>query len=136
MTLRRGPGAMLRFAVVGAVAAATHWGVAVVASRAAGLGPWLANSAGFAAAVLFSYAGHYWWTFGASRRHREALPRFVLVALTGFASNQALLWLALRFTPLPFEVALLLVLLAVACGTWVLSRRFAYASPGAAGAGR
>lgn len=127
---------MLRFAAVGALAAATHWVVAVAAVRLWATVPWLANTVGFTAAVLVSYAGHYWWTFGASRPHREALPRFVLVALAGFASNQALLWFALRFTPLPFEVALVLVLVAVAGGTWVLSRRFAYASPPVAGADR
>lgn len=117
---------VLGFVSVGAVAAATHYVVALLA-HALGWQPANANWLGFLAAFPVSYIGHRWWSFRGTRsRHRQAFPKFLAVALLGFFGNQLLLWLALAYTPLPFWFALGLVMVVIAASTWLLSRFWAF----------
>lgn len=115
------------FLVTGAGAAATHWAGVLLLVERAGMAPLRANVAGFALAFLVSYGGHRRWTFAATGlAHRVALPRFLLVAMAGLALNQLLFALLLATTPLPYPLALLLVLAAVAALTFVLARHWAF----------
>jgi putative flippase GtrA len=91
--------------------------------------PGVANLIGFAAGFPVSYSGHRWWTFDSTRApHSEAVPRFLLVALSSFAANQALLLLAMHWLALPFWLVLGVVLLLVAGATYVLSRYWVFRS--------
>jgi putative flippase GtrA len=117
------------FLVIGAAAAATHWGAVLLLVEGGGVSPLRANVAGFGLAFLLSYGGHRRWTFAAmAPPHRVALPRFLLVALSGLLLNQALFALLLARTALPYPLALLLVLLAVAVLTFLLARCWAFAT--------
>lgn len=118
------------FLATGSCAAATHWGCVLLLVEGAGLAPLRANVAGFALAFLVSYGGHRRWTFATTGlAHRVALPRFLLVAAAGLGLNQWLFALLLATTPLPYPLALLLVLAAVAGVTFLLSRHWAFAPP-------
>jgi len=115
------------FIVVGALAAATHYLVAL-AVHALGLAPWAANLIGFCCAFPVSYAGHRWRTFADTQlSHRQSAGRFAAVAISAFLANQALLALALTVLHWPFWFALGFVLVAVAAGTFVASRHWAFA---------
>jgi len=116
------------FLLVGATAAAIHQVAVIVLVETGLLTPAMANLPGFAIAWLASYLGHRHLTFRSERPHREAAPRFLVVALLAFAANQALYVLLLRFTPLHYAVALFIVLIAVAVGTYLLSGRWAFRS--------
>lgn len=120
-------GQVVRFGMVGAAAAATHFVVAVACVRGLSLDPQLANVVGFLIAFALSFLGQWRWTFGAHAAPlARALPSYFLVALTGFAANAlAYRWL-LTHTPLRYDVALALVLIAVAAMTFVLSRFWAF----------
>lgn len=117
---------LLWFGLVGATAAAVHFGVVwllVSQGLAAAL---LANVLGFALAFGVSFVGHHRLSFAAhGARGREALPRFAAVALLGFVSNEAMYALLLRLG-LEYRLALLLVLVTVAAMTWLLSRHWAF----------
>ena len=117
---------VLGFVSVGAVAAAVHYVVALLA-HAFGWQPANANWLGFFAAFPVSYIGHRWWSFrGSQVRHQQAFPKFLAVALIGFLGNQALVWLLLAYTPLPFWFVLGVVIVIIAVSTWLLSRFWAF----------
>ncbi len=114
-----------RFGVVGVAAMAVHW-LVVVALVSLGLAPLIANVMGFAVAFNVSYLGHRRWTFASDAAHSTTLGRFFAVALGSFIINEVLYSLLLRYTHLNYQVALALVLFAVAALTFVLSRYWAF----------
>lgn len=117
---------LLRFVVVGASAALTHWLVAVLAMRV--MDALLANVVGFAMAFPVSFVGHWRWSFHEQgARWPDALPRFALVACSSFSGNELLFATLLRLTDWPGPLALALTLLLVAAATFVASRSWAFA---------
>jgi putative flippase GtrA len=116
------------FCAVGGAAFVTHF-LVVVAIVPLGPAPLIANIIGFACAFAVSFLGHNHLTFPGppDRNKLRALHRFLRVALLGFAANESLFWLLLRFTAMPYQLALILVLLVVAASTLVFSRQWAFA---------
>ncbi|WP_028310525.1 MULTISPECIES: GtrA family protein [Derxia] len=127
---------VFRFVMVGGGAAATHMAVviALVEALRAGGGDepgdavkLACNLGGFLVAVGVSYFGHRNFTFGSTKSHGRAAPQFLAVALTGFVLNEGMFWALLRFTALSYQLALFLVLGAVAALTFALSRLWVFA---------
>ncbi len=117
---------VLGFVSVGALAAAVHYVVALLA-HAGDWQPADANWIGFLCAFPVSYIGHRRWSFrGTQASHMTAFFKFLAVALLGFLGNQGLLWLALTYTPLPFWFVLGMVMVIIAVSTWLLSRFWAF----------
>ena len=115
-----------RFIIIGGGAAATHYTVALALVHS-GLEPQRANVLAFLVAFNVSYLGHRFWTFADTHlRHRESLPRFAVVAGSSFALNALLFHLLLRYTGMPYYLALALVLVAVAALTFFTSRLWAF----------
>lgn len=119
---------LARFGVVGVTAMAVHW-LMVRMLVPAGLAPLLANVIGFAVAFNVSYFGHRNWTFGSTANHGDTFWRFLSVSLASFAINEALYFTLLRFTHLDYQIALAIVLVAVAVLTFVLSKTWAFKHP-------
>jgi putative flippase GtrA len=118
----------LRFAVVGFAATLIHYVVALAAVAWAGAPPQAGNLAGFVVAFVVSLVGQARWTFAAQRAPwRRAAPRHFAISLLAFALNAAALETLLRLTLLRYELALALVLAAVAAITFVASRRWTFA---------
>lgn len=115
------------FVAVGCAAAATHWLVAVLAVRALGYAPLVANLVGWLVAFCVSFAGHFQFTF----RHQhapivKAAQRFFLVSALGFSVNElAYAWL-LRVTTIRYDILLALILVAIAVMTFILGRFWAF----------
>jgi putative flippase GtrA len=89
--------------------------------------PLLANVIGWLTAFGVSFLGHHSWTF---RGHGTALGtsarRFLMVSAGGFLANEsAYAWL-LHAGGLRYDVALAMVLVAVAIVTYLLSRHWAF----------
>ena len=115
-----------RFIVVGTLAAATHFMVVLVLVRF-GWAPLLANVIAFVIAFQVSYFGHRGWTFQSQQtQHRRAWPRFLAVASCGFTLNESLYYLLLRYSLLPYWLALAIVLILVAGLTFLSSRAWAF----------
>jgi len=118
-----------RFAVVGGLAALTHFGIVIALVSAGIAAPLVANVAGFLVAFWVSYVGQRNWTFRATDvRHRRGVPRHFAVATFSFLLNEGLFWLLLRCTPLPYPIALAIVLAIVAAVTFLLLRRWVFRS--------
>jgi len=118
------------FGLVGAAAALTHYVVAV-SLEFSGFTPNLANISGFLLAFPVSYIGHHYLSFAAQKNaqkatHKQALPKFFLVALSSFLANHFLLLSSLYFTHLPFWLVLGVVMVVVAVSTYFLSRDWAF----------
>lgn len=115
------------FVAVGCAAAAVHFGMVVMLVELLHVQPLAANVAGWLVAFVVSFLGQWQLTF-ASRGTpwRHALPRYFLLSLGGFAGNEVAYAVLLRFTPLPYQLALVIVLLAVAAITYLLGSRWVF----------
>lgn len=103
-----------------------HW-LVVRLLVPAGIAPLLANVIGFSVAFNVSYFGHRNWTFASDSAHRTTFWRFLTVALTSFALNEALYSVLLQF--MNYDLALAIVLVAVSALTFVLSKLWAFRHP-------
>lgn len=122
-------GEMVRFGLVGLGATAVHLGVAWIAYRLAGVPPYWANGIAFSIAFGVSYLGHSSWTFGRRGAHARSLPRFLIIALIGYALSNVLIWLIVTELGRPFEIALLGILFVVPASTWLMARFWAFRHP-------
>jgi putative flippase GtrA len=115
------------FVVVGTAAAAIHLAVVVTLVRWGGWRPPGANVVGWLVAFLCSFLGHYYTTFrGAQAPVAQAARRFFAVSALGFAANQGAYVLLLELSGMRYDIALALVLVAVACMTYLLGRHWAF----------
>ncbi|MBO9357691.1 GtrA family protein [Bordetella petrii] len=115
------------FILVGSGATATHWLVVVACVEWLLIPPLVANVAGWIAAFVVSFVGHYFLTF----RHLDALwtialRRFFFVSACGFLLNEVMYAWLLDITKERYEAVLTLVLLGVALATFLASRLWAF----------
>lgn len=127
---------VFRFVVVGSVAAATHWTVAVACVMLLSAAPLLANVAGWMVAFVVSFSGHYGLTF----RHHDAsfwqaARRFFLISLAGFMVNEAVYALGLKYSGVRYDILLAVVLAAMAIATYAAARCWAFGGSARPGGG-
>jgi putative flippase GtrA len=117
---------MIRFGIIGVLAALTHYAIAVILTHEVVAAAW-SNLIAFIIAFWVSYFGHRYFSFNASNvSHQQTLPRFIFVALLGFMLNQTLLLFMLHFTTVAIAVGLPFILILTAIFTFILSRQFAF----------
>lgn len=115
------------FIAVGCAAGAVHFGAVVLLVEWLGASPLLANVLGWLLAFVVSFTGQSRLTFRSHGTHwTVALPRYFAVSLSGFVLNEAGYALLLHWTALPYDLALGLVLVAVAVMTFLLGSRWAF----------
>lgn len=115
---------LVRFGCVGAVASAVHL-AGVAALVPLGLAPAWANPVAFLVAFQVSYYGHRGWTFRQSGG-AAAYRRLFVVALAGFALNEAAYVPLLKVTGIDYRVALGAILLVQAGVSFLLARGWAF----------
>ncbi|MYN14437.1 GtrA family protein [Pusillimonas sp. TS35] len=115
------------FVAVGCAASATHWLTAVLVVSYAHLTPLIANIAGWLAAFVVSFTGHYHLTFRHGKAPiRTAARRFFAVSALGFAVNEASYAFLLNITPIRYDILLAMILIGIAAMTFVLGRFWAF----------
>ena len=118
---------LLFFLLVGSAAAFVHLVTVISIVEIFKLNPLYANVIGFLVAFNASYFGHHHFTFeGHGSSHKQAAPKFFLVALTSFCLNQGLFYILFRLVDLNYIIALFIVLIAVAIFTFLSSKFWAY----------
>jgi putative flippase GtrA len=116
-----------RFGIVGVLAMATHY-VLVILLVNFSITPLIANVFAFIGAFQVSYWGHSSWSFSdLSASRRDSFRRFVIISVSGFLLNELLFFLFLKFTNIPYQISLLIVLPFVAGLTFLFSRHWAFA---------
>ncbi len=119
---------MIRFGLVGTLATFVHMviGSLLIAS---GWNPLYANLIAFATAFLVSFVGHLGYSFADQDANpARAFQRFAVVALIGFACNEALLLGLTTQGVFSNTVALWVSTGFAALFTFALSRRWAFHS--------
>lgn len=123
-------GQLMRFGVIGVIAAITHYGIAIYLTNSHFSAAW-ANLIAFVIAFWVSYFGHRYFSFDAGDvSHQQTLPRFILVAVLGFILNESLLLLMLHFTKISMALGLPFIIILTAISTFILSRQFAFNTAG------
>lgn len=118
----------LWFLAVGGAAALVHYVTVRALVAGLGLAPLLANPIAWCVAFGVSFVGHRHLSFALQAAPMaRSLRRFAVLSLAGLFANQAAYAALLRFTPLRYDVALVLVLAGVAGATYVLGRHWAFA---------
>jgi putative flippase GtrA len=113
----------LRFALVGLAGAAMYYALLWSMVELGGMPALAASSLAFALVVAENYLLHRRWTFDSRAPHRQAFPRFVLMALCGAAVNAAAMAACLTLGWHYLLAQALALLLVVACnvaGTWMI----------------
>jgi len=116
-----------RFGLVGLLATAVHYGLALPVTWLAG--PYAGNAMGYLAAVAISYLGHHSFTFrvsAAARNHGRRLRRFLVTSLSALLLSQGVLWVAQQGST-PEELALLIAVFTVPAVTFSLGRLWVFA---------
>lgn len=77
----------VKFATVGALGTALHYAVLILLVSGLSFDPAIGAMAGATCGAAFNYWLNHRFTFRSNRPHREALPRFVLMAVVGILLN-------------------------------------------------
>ncbi|MFZ2650833.1 MAG: GtrA family protein [Burkholderiaceae bacterium] len=118
---------LLRYCTVGVAATALHYAVLVAAVELAGFAAALASALGSVGGAAFSYACNRRFTFESSARHRQALPRFVAVAVLGAGVNAVVVALGTLVLGWHYLIAQVLATLLVLLGGFTLNRFWTFA---------
>ncbi len=114
---------VMRFGVVGTLAAAVHFSVVVALVEEFMLNPLYANVFAFLIAFQVSYWGNRYWTFSESTvSHRAAMPKLFAVTFSNLMANQGLFYIFLKIIGLPYMLALFLVLIILPPVTFTLGK--------------
>jgi putative flippase GtrA len=75
------------FAAVGAVGTLAHYSTLIALVQVSHINPVVASGVGFTIGALVNYALNYRLTFRSTKLHRDSMPKFFLVALSGLVFN-------------------------------------------------
>jgi putative flippase GtrA len=117
---------VVRFGLIGVVSTLVHLTAALFLHHLFGFSPLWSNAMAFMTAWLVSYVGNWVWTFEAATTHRHSAPRFLIVALGGFALNQLIVLITNELWGWPFWLALVPVVMIVPLVGFIASRYWAY----------
>jgi putative flippase GtrA len=114
-----------RFGVVGVTATAVHVGVGLGLNEVAGIAPLWANLIAFSCALGVSFFGQTRLTFPGSATDGGAFIRFAVIAISGLALNQFIVWVVTSLFGRPYWLALGIILLTVPGITFLLLKFWA-----------
>ncbi|MEJ2125307.1 MAG: GtrA family protein [Alphaproteobacteria bacterium] len=117
---------IIRFGMVGVGATLTHIAVANTVLALVTGSPYAASAMGFTVAFAVSYLGHYHFTFAKNSGHGQSLPRFFVVALTGFLGSLIVLKVIATQGVIPQAVSLTLSILVIPGLTYLAARIWAF----------
>lgn len=115
-----------KFILVGFAATAVHVLVALTCYEIFEISAFTANFVAFFCAVLFSYSGHYRWTFLSRGNHQIQLPKFAVVAVLGLLLNQSIVYVMVDEFGFPYRSVLLLIIIVVPLLSYTLSDKWVF----------
>lgn len=120
---------LMKFGLVGVLSTCVHLGLLWLMLADSSEYLIAKNTAAFAGGFAVSFSGNYFWTFRKSTSPRQAIVRFALVAGLSFLVNTALLQAFHENRFFSVEITSILIALAVAGMTFILSRLWAFKGP-------
>ncbi|WFP49056.1 GtrA family protein [Methylomonas sp. EFPC3] len=119
---------ILKFAIVGGLATATHAGIFAFVIETQLAQALEANFIAFAVAFLISFLGQYHWTFrNSSDTHwSKKMTKFLIVALIGLGLNTAGVLVIVERLLLPYHYAILFMVTVVPVTTFIINKKWAF----------
>jgi putative flippase GtrA len=115
------------FVIVGGGAAAVHFLSVIFFIEIFSVPAMLANVFAFLIAFCFSFLGQRYLTFSNSNQaFFYSLVRYFLVSTCSFIFNEGMFFIAIYYLHAPYFVALPIIVLLVAMGTFIVSKRWAF----------
>lgn len=115
-----------RFALIGIIATAIHMFVVFIGLECGIENVFLANFIAFACAFIFSFLGHFYFTFSKQSNFYPALWRFLIVALSGFIANNLMLAILIESGLLTKTLASVLAVAIIPVISFVFSNIWAF----------
>jgi putative flippase GtrA len=125
---RRLAGQFSRFALVGLVGTAVHYGVMAFMIELLGIPPLPSSASGFISSAIVSYVLNYRITFSSAMDHRRALPRFLAVGTIGLGLNSLLVGTLTGPAHLHWLVAQVIASIIVLCWNFAANRVWTFSS--------
>ena len=118
----------IRFVLVGGTAASVHFAVVLFLVELLNANPLIANILAFCIAFCVSFTGQRLFTFSNSNKtiQQSFLP-YLFVSVASFICNELLLSVGIYILKIPYQIALIFVLIIVAIGTYFRSKHWAFA---------
>lgn len=105
------------FAGIGAIGTAGHYATLILLVQAIHTSPVYATTIGFIIGAMINYRLNYRMTFNSSKRHREALTKFLLIASLGAIINTVIMMAGSRL----FDLYYLLIQVVATCFVLILN---------------
>jgi putative flippase GtrA len=115
----------VRFTIVGLLATAIHLSIALVLVSI-GLNPLLANATAFCFAFLFSFFGHFNWTFKKRQGYGQSFFMFLLVSLSSIFLSTVVLGALIEYSSLDTSWAVVLSVTIIPLINYLASRFWAF----------
>ena len=116
----------LRYAAAGALGTGLHYAVLIGLVQFVRVDAVLASTVGAVVGAVVNYALNYRYTFGSDRAHRQALPRFALVAVAGIAVNALVMAGVLAFAGPHYLVAQVIATATVLAAGYLANRAWTF----------
>jgi putative flippase GtrA len=118
---------MMRYGLVGVIAALVHITVALVLHKLWQINPFWSNAAGVFAGFLTAYTGHINYSFNNKGSHKQRLPRYAITSLTGMILQQSGVLLLVNHWQLDYSTqALPVLMVAVTMVTFLMSKLWVF----------
>lgn len=120
----------VRYALVSGVALAVDVGILVLCYKVLGLNYLIAASIGFAVGVAVNYLLSIWWVFTTSRFSTRSVEFFAtaIIATTGLALNDLMMWLMVEHLALYYLFAKLIAAIVVFFWNFVIRKYYIHAA--------
>jgi putative flippase GtrA len=116
-----------RFLGVGGLCTAIHYAIMAALVALGWMAPVAASTLGFSISAVLNYRLNHQFTFQSGRTHAAALPRFIIVALTGLLINGALVAFAVSALQLHYVLAQLIATAGTVVWNFAVARTWAFA---------
>ncbi len=104
---------LIRYIVVGVIGTAIHFGVLIALVERLGVEPVTASTIGFIITLVVSYMLNHRWTFRTDRGHLSAMPRYILVSVSGLLLNSGIMFVTVHILGLWYILGQSLVVVVV-----------------------
>ena len=114
------------FASIGLIGTAGHYLTLITLVEWMTVIPAYATTFGFIVGALINYILNYHITFRSNKRHREALSKFLLIALIGALFNYTIMYLGTSYSQFHYIIIQLVATATVLLWNFLMSRLWAF----------
>jgi putative flippase GtrA len=116
----------LMFAGIGAIGTVGHYTTLIVLVQFWRVDPVFASTFGFVVGAVVNYILNYQFTFQSNKRHREALTKFLIVAIIGAGINGLIMYAGVENTNINYLVIQIFATIIVLIWNFVLNKLWTF----------